>query len=32
VHEGTFHILVALADHDRHGYSIMQNIAARTDG
>jgi DNA-binding PadR family transcriptional regulator len=32
VHEDTFHILVALADHDRHGYSIMQNIAARTDG
>lgn len=28
----TFHILVALADHDRHGYSIMQDVAARTDG
>ena len=27
-----FHILVALADRDRHGYSIMQDIAARTDG
>ena len=27
-----FHILVALADHDRHGYSIMQDVAARTDG
>jgi DNA-binding PadR family transcriptional regulator len=28
----TFHILVALADRDRHGYSIMQDIALRTDG
>jgi DNA-binding PadR family transcriptional regulator len=28
----TFHILVALADRDRHGYSIMQDITARTDG
>ena len=28
----TFHILVALADRDRHGYSIMQDVAARTDG
>ena len=27
-----FHILVALADHDRHGYSIMQDVAARTGG
>lgn len=27
-----FHILVALADSDRHGYSIMQDVAARTDG
>lgn len=27
-----FHILIALADRDRHGYSIMQDIAARTDG
>ncbi|HEY3741570.1 MAG TPA: PadR family transcriptional regulator [Bryobacteraceae bacterium] len=27
-----FHILVALAGRDRHGYSIMQDIAARTDG
>ena len=27
-----FHILVALADRDRHGYSIMQDIAARTHG
>jgi len=28
----TFHILVALADCDRHGYSIMQDVAARTGG
>jgi DNA-binding PadR family transcriptional regulator len=27
-----FHILVALADRGRHGYSIMQDVAARTDG
>ena len=27
-----FHILVALADHERHGYSIMQDVAARTNG
>jgi DNA-binding PadR family transcriptional regulator len=27
-----FHILIALADHDRHGYSIMQDVEARTDG
>ena len=28
----TFHILVAVADEDRHGYAIMQDIALRTDG
>ena len=28
----TFHILVALADEDRHGYAILQDIAQRTDG
>src|SRR5258707_15708416 len=28
----TFHILRALADEDRHGYAIIQDIAARTDG
>jgi DNA-binding PadR family transcriptional regulator len=28
----TFHILVALADEDRHGYAIMQEVAARTGG
>lgn len=25
-----FHILLALCDHDRHGYGIMQEVAART--
>jgi len=28
----TFHILVALADGERHGYSIMQEVADRTGG
>ena len=28
----TFHILVALADADRHGYAIMQEVAQRTGG
>jgi DNA-binding PadR family transcriptional regulator len=28
----TFHILVALADRDRHGYSILQEVAERTGG
>jgi DNA-binding PadR family transcriptional regulator len=28
----TFHILVAVADEDRHGYAIMLDVAARTDG
>jgi DNA-binding PadR family transcriptional regulator len=27
-----FHILIALADRDRHGYSIMQDVSTRTDG
>jgi DNA-binding PadR family transcriptional regulator len=27
-----FHILIALADRNRHGYSIMQDVAARTGG
>src|SRR5580658_3604911 len=26
-----FHILIALAGRDRHGYSIMQDVAARTE-
>ena len=28
----TFHILVSLADRDRHGYSVMQDVAERTEG
>lgn len=28
----TFHILMALAEEDRHGYAIIQDIAVRTDG
>lgn len=28
----TFHILVALSDGERHGYAIMQEVAARTGG
>jgi DNA-binding PadR family transcriptional regulator len=28
----TFHILLALADKDRHGYAIMTEIAERTGG
>src|SRR5438309_781809 len=28
----TFHILLALADEDRHGYAIIQEVAARTHG
>jgi DNA-binding PadR family transcriptional regulator len=28
----TFHILMALSDEDRHGYAIIQDIAARTNG
>jgi DNA-binding PadR family transcriptional regulator len=30
--QAAFHILVALADQDRHGYAIMQDVASRTDG
>ena len=26
----TFHILMAVADEDRHGYAIIQDISART--
>jgi DNA-binding PadR family transcriptional regulator len=26
------HILITLADGERHGYAIMQDVAARTDG
>jgi DNA-binding PadR family transcriptional regulator len=28
---GVFHILLALADGERHGYSIMQEVEARTE-
>src|SRR5262245_60929240 len=28
----TLHILLALAENDRHGYAIMQDVEARTDG
>jgi DNA-binding PadR family transcriptional regulator len=28
----TFHILLALADEDRHGYAIIQDVAQRTGG
>jgi DNA-binding PadR family transcriptional regulator len=28
----TFHILLSLADEDRHGYAIMQDVALRTRG
>ena len=27
-----FHILMALADEDRHGYGIIQEVLARTNG
>jgi DNA-binding PadR family transcriptional regulator len=27
-----FHILMALAEEDRHGYAIMEHVAARTRG
>src|SRR3712207_8568963 len=28
----TFHILIALADQERHGYAIIQDVAERTGG
>jgi len=28
----TFHILVAVADEDRHGYAVIKDVAARTRG
>jgi DNA-binding PadR family transcriptional regulator len=27
-----FHVLVALADGDKHGYAVGKEVAARTDG
>jgi DNA-binding PadR family transcriptional regulator len=32
LYKDTFHILVSLADRDRHGYSVMQDVAERTNG
>jgi DNA-binding PadR family transcriptional regulator len=28
----TFHILMAVADEDRHGYAIIQEVSSRTNG
>ena len=28
----TFHILIALLDQERHGYAIIQDVEARTEG
>ncbi len=28
----TFHILVSLADRERHGYAVMQDVSERTRG
>ena len=28
----TFHILMSVADEDRHGYAIIQDVESRTDG
>src|SRR5688572_6946498 len=32
LHKDTFHILVSLADRERHGYSVMRDVAERTAG
>jgi DNA-binding PadR family transcriptional regulator len=32
LHRDTFHVLVSLADSDRHGYSILLDVAERTSG
>lgn len=32
LHRDTFHILVSLADRDRHGYAVMQDVLERSDG
>jgi DNA-binding PadR family transcriptional regulator len=32
LHRDTFHILVSLADRDRHGYSILLDVGERTCG
>ena len=28
----TFHILMSLAEEERHGYAVIQDVAARTEG
>jgi DNA-binding PadR family transcriptional regulator len=30
--EATLHILIAVSDEDRHGYGIIQDVAASTNG
>jgi DNA-binding PadR family transcriptional regulator len=32
LHRDTFNILVSLADRDRHGYAVMQDVLERTSG
>jgi len=32
LHRDTFHILVSLADRERHGYAVMQDVLDRTSG
>ena len=32
LNKDVFQILIAVSDRDRHGYSILQDIAARTNG
>ena len=32
LHRDTFQILVSLADRDRHGYAVMQDVRDRTNG
>lgn len=32
LHRDTFHVLVSLADRDRHGYAVMQDVRERTGG
>ena len=29
---GMFHVLIALADGEKHGYAIIKEVARRTDG
>ena len=32
LHPATFHILMAIAEQERHGYAILQDVEARTRG